>query len=382
MQLLILNPICRYLLRRSIQTRPALGPTEKILESRKNAFVTREKEQITIAQREYVQFRGWLKALYPLAKTIKSLPKIEPVEEDARKITENAQFNKKLRHCTEFFINNDMAPSERVLIALCANASSVELLQVAIRVLRTAQFKGAVLEDSISAAFVRSAAKICIEECRDIVKFDLLMGEALAEKPYVAICVGPKTVLALNDALSAAITDGMSQDGQKFAFTLVLTAAKYARLWRQEIKAVSDDSMKAEDSLLRLLLKADGLTGLDGVEELTLESPPITFPDWILSKIEIVGALCARNRDSTIPADVIPSLAETFLKRKMPVPSWVPLDSQAEHCRAYRAASEFLKTSVRAPLASVMAEVEASDNALTQRAILFINNSLAASAAK
>ncbi len=333
---------------RSIQTRPALGPTTKILQSRRDALLARERQQNAQVQFEYGQFRGWLKTLYPLAKTIKGLPKTEVVPEEGQQIMANALFNRKLRHCTEFFVNNDMAPSERVLIALCANASTLGLLRVAIRVLKAAQYKGALLEDSVSAAFVRSAVQAGVH-CgdSDLGPFEAIMAEALAETPYVAICMGPQTVCALNDALAAAIGGAgvatkTRAEQQQFAQNLLLTAAKYASLLRRGSEAAtagpSAELAKVDRSLLRLLLRADELsTGEEanadvGVgADFMLEGDgdaPVRYSDWLFSKIQLVAPACnlqVAAAEAGEEAQVLAmALSHSFLRRQRPLPDWLP----------------------------------------------------------
>lgn len=335
---------------RSIQTRPALGPTAKILQSRRDALLTRERQQSAQVQFEYGQFRGWLKALYPLAKTIKGLPRPEVTPEETQQITANATFNRKLRHCTEFFVNNDMAPSERVLIALCANASTVGLLRVAIRVLKAAQYKGALLEDSVSAAFVRSAVHACLrggsDQSGDLSSLEAIMGEALSETPQVAICVGPQTICALNDALAAAVATSGEADKakatktraerQQFALSLLLTAAKYASLLRRGSAEATDEELAQVDrSLLRLLLRADELSATDKAvasEDFMLEgddtcaSTPVCYSDWLFAKIQLVAPACnllPLEGEDAQAQGLLTALSQSFLRRQHSLPDWL-----------------------------------------------------------
>lgn len=191
---------------RLLQTRPAIGPVAKILRDRHDTFGAQITPLEDEAREEYNQLRGWLKAVVPQARTIKSLPKVDRKPGEKAYLASHPEFSRKLKLCAIYLLNHASPPSVKVIKALLEHATEPPLLKICLRILTSMRFQRWPPSAKLGVAFFSALVKACIGTDRLLVSdFKSLLETAFTAESLVPFCVTPATLIEYNKVLSNAL---------------------------------------------------------------------------------------------------------------------------------------------------------------------------------
>lgn len=371
-------------LRRSLHTRPALGDTHKILKSRHVAMERLATAQEKSLMTQLLEFKGWLKGMFPLARTIRGIPKVEPSSEERELVNGQPGFDRKLRHCTEYIVNQNAAPMPKVLVQLMRHTLKPEAAQIVLRALRAYRAMGGEPSVNIANQFVEMTVRIASDDDEgfSLDLFKTIMKTAIEE---ALIPMTPQILETISSQFSSLVSK--TETNPPEAQTRALQYLNHAKSYVQYCYPQATRS-EFLSHFLPLLVALDRLSVLDGMDNHQIGDK--SYPDYIFDEIKIASS---NLEDRALSEPVFADLFEAFFKRSQPLGSgeWVKCKANEELAHLYNTYNLHLLGADQASVAEALTtaalklqQISASQelsklqiskrSAFIQRAIDFIHN--------
>jgi hypothetical protein len=297
---------------------------------------------------EFDRFRGWLKALYPHAKTIKGLPQVQLKLNEAREYQENAIFNRTLRQLTEFVLNQNTIPPIGLVTRLIEAVNDERLLSVAFRVLRNVRRIGMSPNDALNANFVTRAIEIFLDPDRGLnglTEFSRFMEKCFRSGPNNALIMGCEAYENLLLAMNRRVDGYSSLDlaaRQEIYFGMLNIVKRYA-----PTRMIAGSNPLGLLNLLGTLERAG--SPLSGEIEFIIPTLSVPFSQFASELLWKVAEQQNARGSVFVGKRIHATLCEAYLSKGKEIPEWLlkkRTSKAPEYLKIYAKLNDYLKTGV------------------------------------
>lgn len=200
-------------LRRFLQTRPATGPAAKILRDRNDTFVMKRFHLENKAKTQFDELRGWLKALYPKVRNVKTMQKIMLKEGEKEHLESHPKFNCNLNQCAFYLNNHATSPGFTVIKNLFEHATEPWLVKICIRILAGMKYLRQAPSDKLTLAFLDALIKACVGGDKfHVADFNVILAEVASLDSMIPFCLTGCALARFNESLSRILPTLLAYD--------------------------------------------------------------------------------------------------------------------------------------------------------------------------